>query len=195
MKRETGEPGYNGVFALITINLAVFALQRTLPWLGNWALPLDDPNWYQFITSLFCHANWQHISGNLFFLYLFGRLVEEKEGVAGVVVSYLICGIGANAISVLFMSGGVMVGASGSVFGLFTVSVLLRLRLEWRSILETLILGQFVVVQVIWEIRSISNADNIGHLAHVAGALTGGVLIFAVAQIVNRANPRQIQAS
>ena len=45
------------------------------------------------------------ILGNLFFLYVFGKLVEEEEGAFGVVASYLICGIGANIASMLLLHG------------------------------------------------------------------------------------------
>lgn len=42
----------------------------------------------------------------------------------------------------------VSVGASGAIFGLFAVSVLTRLRFDLRRLLESAILGQFVVSQV-----------------------------------------------
>jgi membrane associated rhomboid family serine protease len=30
------------------------------------------PQWWQWVTSIFCHASWAHLSGNIFFLYVFG---------------------------------------------------------------------------------------------------------------------------
>ena len=48
--------------------------------------------WFQFVTNTFCHANYAHLSGNIFFLYIFSKLVEEEEGVAGVWFSYLVTG-------------------------------------------------------------------------------------------------------
>ncbi|WP_439566343.1 rhomboid family intramembrane serine protease, partial [Gloeocapsopsis crepidinum] len=66
---------YNGVFTLIIINLVVFIADRVLgiPFIQHLYLNHASPAWYQFFTSMFCHANWAHISGNLFFLYIFGR--------------------------------------------------------------------------------------------------------------------------
>jgi membrane associated rhomboid family serine protease len=183
-----GELPYNGTFALLGLNVLLFAADHLLhlPLMRSLYLQLDHPAWYQYVTSLFCHANWAHLSGNLFFLYLFGRLVEEREGASGVILSYLACGAGSNAISVLFMSGGVLLGASGAVFGLFTVSVLTRISWHWRHLLEVVVLGQFVIVQTISEARNIRAMDGIGHLAHVGGAVTGALLIFAMAQLLRK---------
>ena len=43
----------------------------------------------------------------------------------------------------------VSLGASGAVFGLFTVSVLLKLSFNFRKLLECVVLGQFVIQQLI----------------------------------------------
>ena len=98
------------------------------------------------------HANWQHLSANLFNLCVFGKLVEETEGAWGVVFVYAVTAAGAAAVSVLtqpHLSNAVSVGASGAVFGLFAVSVLTRLSLDPRRLLEAAILGNFVVGQVL----------------------------------------------
>ena len=72
---------YNGVFALIIINLVIFIADHVLnlSFIRNLYLNFSSPAWYQFFTAMFCHANWAHISGNLFFLYIFGKLVEERR--------------------------------------------------------------------------------------------------------------------
>ncbi|PPS45079.1 rhomboid family intramembrane serine protease [Chroococcidiopsis sp. TS-821] len=171
---------YNGVFTLIIVNLVVFIADRVLgiPFIQNLYLNHASPAWYQFFTSMFCHANWAHISGNLFFLYIFGRIVEEEEGIVGVVSSYIICGLGGSLMSYFFHGGAVYsLGASGAVFGLFAVSVLIKLSWHWRKILEVLILGQFVIERVVFELRQTGIQDGVDHIAHLGGALVGVVLI------------------
>lgn len=177
---------YNGVFALISINLLIFivgnipgiALTSTL------ALNHSNPAWYQFFTAMFSHASWAHLSGNLFFLYIFGRLVEEEEGLLGVVGSYLICGLGASLMSWLFQPGGIYsLGASGAVFGLFAVSVLIKLSWNWRKILEVLILGQFVVERVFFEFGQTGARDGVDHFAHLGGAAVGVALIMGLMRL------------
>ena len=45
-------------------------------------------------SCAFCHVGWEHLSNNLFLLFVFGRIVEEEEGAAGVWVSYLLSAVG-----------------------------------------------------------------------------------------------------
>jgi len=180
---------YNGVFTLIIINLLVFIADHVLGigLIKNFYLNQSAPAWYQFFTAMFCHASWAHLSGNLFFLYIFGKLVEEEEGVFGVVSSYLVCGLGANLMSWLFHSGaGYSLGASGAVFGLFVVSVLIKLSWNWRKIVEVLILGQFVIQQIVFEFEQTGSQDGIDHMAHLGGALVGVALIMALMRFNHR---------
>lgn len=188
--KDTGEEQKatlgNGVAALIGINILFYILDHVL---GVRAmkllyLPLDGAHLYQYVTSMFCHGSWLHLSGNLVFLYLFGKIIEEQEGTLGVVVSYLVCGLGGNLLSEIFLSGGYALGASGAVFGLFAVGALIKLRMSWRSIVEALILGQFMVLQLVNEATRLGASDGIGHLTHIGGAVTGGVLIFVVARFL-----------
>ncbi len=178
---------YNGVFALIIINLVIFIADHllNLGFIRNLYLNFSSPAWYQFFTAMFCHANWAHLSGNLFFLYIFGKLVEEEEGVIGIVSSYLICGLGASVMSFLFhgSSAGYSLGASGAVFGLFVVSVLIKLSWHWRRVLEVLILGQFVIERILFEFRQTGMSDGVDHVAHIGGALVGVALIMVLMRL------------
>jgi membrane associated rhomboid family serine protease len=68
-----------------------------LPWMPKLYLynySSSNFAWWQFISHQFCHGNLQHISSNLFQLCVFGRFVEETEGVFGVVAIYLLTGLG-----------------------------------------------------------------------------------------------------
>lgn len=56
-----------------------------------------------------------------------GKLVEEEEGNFGLWLSYILTGAGANLVSWLILPrNAVSVGASGAVFGLFAISVLVK---------------------------------------------------------------------
>jgi hypothetical protein len=84
----------NGVFLLLLINVALFVADQWLHvgFVKSLYLNHMHPHWWQFVTSIFCHANWAHLSGNIFFLYVFGKIVEEEEGAFGVWFSYLFTG-------------------------------------------------------------------------------------------------------
>jgi len=204
--RKRNGNGYsdgNGVFLLLLVNVVLYALDQwvQVPVMKSLYLNHMHPRWWQFVTSIFCHANWAHLSGNIFFLYVFGNIVEQEEGFFGVWFSYLFTGIGAGVASYLMLPkgvGGVLgmakaatvsLGASGAVFGLFAVSVLTKLRMDFRKLLEAVILGQFVVERFLSEAKMAAAAGGVGaggvnHVAHLAGALVGVALIWTISRIL-----------
>ena len=70
-------------------------------------------------TSMFLHAGWLHLMGNMLFLYVFGDNVEARLGHRGYLGFYLACGVTAAVIQVAFSphSQVPMVGASGAIAG------------------------------------------------------------------------------
>lgn len=89
---------------LLIINGLVFLAQLTLGEtlglkidnlfaLHYWGSELFKP--YQLITHLFMHANFLHIFGNMFALYMFGAALEETWGPKRFLIFYLTCGLGA----------------------------------------------------------------------------------------------------
>ncbi|KAJ7965989.1 Rhomboid-like protein [Quillaja saponaria] len=195
-ERPKLEKRLNGIFWIILLNIGIYVADhlfqvhsiKGLYLYHNW------PTWYQFLTATFCHANWKHLSSNLFFLYIFGKLVEEEEGNFALWLSYILTGVGANLVSWLVLPrNAVSVGASGAVFGLFTISVLVKMSWDWRKILEVLILGQFVIEKVM-EAAQASTAlsgtfrggyslQSVNHIAHLSGALVGVFLVWLVSKV------------
>ncbi|GJD06904.1 Rhomboid-like protein 11, chloroplastic [Galdieria sulphuraria] len=108
-----------GVFVLILVNLLLFVASRFI-WpnlLALLVLTHSGPRWWQFVTYSFCHESWAHLSNNLFFLLIFGKLVEEEEGAFGIIMSYCICAFGSALLSWMVLpKHSVSVGASGAVF-------------------------------------------------------------------------------
>ncbi|KNA21755.1 hypothetical protein SOVF_040520 [Spinacia oleracea] len=190
------EKRVNAIFWIILLNLAIYVADHMFLVRDIKSLYLfhNQPAWYQFVTAAFCHANWNHLSSNLFFLYIFGKLVEEEEGSFALWVSYILTGAGANLVSWLVLPrNAVSVGASGAVFGLFAISVLVKLSMDWRKILEVLILGQFVVEKVMEAAHAstgLSNGfigthslQNVNHIAHLSGALVGVLLVWLLSKV------------
>lgn len=76
------------------------------------------------ISSTFLHAGWEHLFGNMFVLFFFGRKVEDLIGPWKFVLFYLVCAFAAGITSIL---GGVALpvtqgkipslGASGAIMG------------------------------------------------------------------------------
>ncbi|KAF3446447.1 hypothetical protein FNV43_RR11626 [Rhamnella rubrinervis] len=193
-ERQKPQRPVNGIFWIILLNLGIYVADHMFQVRGIKGLYLyhNWPEWYQFLTASFCHANWNHLSSNLFFLYIFGKLVEEEEGNFALWLSYILTGVGANLVSWLVLPrNAVSVGASGAVFGLFTISVLVKMSWDWRKILEVLILGQFVIEKVMEAAQSSTALSgrggyalqSINHIAHLSGALVGVLLVWLLSKV------------
>jgi membrane associated rhomboid family serine protease len=70
-------------------------------------------------TSMFLHAGWLHVLGNMWFLWIFGDNVEDILGHGKFLLFYLLCGTVAGLAQVLMdpASRVPMVGASGAIAG------------------------------------------------------------------------------
>jgi membrane associated rhomboid family serine protease len=83
------------------------------------------PWWEGAFTGMFMHASWQHILGNMLFLWIFGNNVEDALGHVRFLVWYLVAGIAAMAAqtAVTLYFAGVSaasvpnIGASGAIAG------------------------------------------------------------------------------
>jgi len=82
--------------------------------------------WYEGVfTGMFMHASWEHILGNMLFLWIFGNNVEDALGHVGFLAWYLVAGIAAMAVQsfVTLEFAGVgaasvpNIGASGAIAG------------------------------------------------------------------------------
>jgi membrane associated rhomboid family serine protease len=76
---------------------------------GFHALP-----WYEGVfTGMFMHASWEHILGNMLFLWIFGNNIEDALGHAGFLFWYLAAGIVAMAVQTAVTLGFAGVNAAG----------------------------------------------------------------------------------
>ena len=55
--------------------------------------------WAGLLTSMFMHGGWEHILGNMLFLWVFGNNIEDSMGHTRFVLFYLICGVVAGLAS------------------------------------------------------------------------------------------------
>jgi len=133
----------------------------------------------RLVTSGFLHVSWRHLFFNMLSLYFFSGSAELFLGPVGFLLVYFASLIGGNLFS-LFVhrhdSSYSSVGASGAVCGLIFASIALapgmRIGLFFLPIyLPAWIYGVAFVLYSIYGIRSRKN--NIGHEAHLAGALVG----------------------
>jgi len=110
-------------YALIALNALVFFLELTGgdAFIKQWAFVpsrfLANPgaDFLTLFTSMFMHAGWLHLGGNMLYLWIFGDNVEDRFGHLMYLIFYLVCGLAATFAQLAFNMGSSIpnLGASG----------------------------------------------------------------------------------
>ncbi|MGB9960036.1 MAG: rhomboid family intramembrane serine protease [Candidatus Bathyarchaeales archaeon] len=143
-----GSIGYRKIpfatLTLIAVNIAVYALtsyenfflEVSDYWvnLGGFvpALMTTPSQFYRIFSSMFLHADFFHILFNMYFLYLFGKSIEDTLGTARFLALYFAAGVAASLFHTAFsFLGGFTayiipaIGASGAISGILGAYLLL----------------------------------------------------------------------
>ena len=57
-----------------------------------WLAPFYPPNLIRILISMFLHAGWLHLGGNMLYLWIFGDNIEDRLGHFKYVIFYVLCG-------------------------------------------------------------------------------------------------------
>ena len=139
---------------------------------------LQNREYHRLVASGFLHADWMHFAFNMFSLYSFGRYVELIYRPTILLIIYFSSIIGGNLLSLFIYrkTDYRAIGASGGVCGVIYASIFL---LPGGSIYILPI--PFPIPSWLYAILFLlisffgmrSAGSNIGHVAHVGGALLG----------------------
>lgn len=110
---------------IIAINVLVFIYELSLSgwrlnyFIASYGIVPDGLIIRSLLTSMFIHGGFLHILGNMWFLWVFGRAIEDILGHLKFLVFYLACGLAAGLIHILVNASSPVptVGASGAIAG------------------------------------------------------------------------------
>lgn len=177
------------LFANVAISLwALYGNPIYMEKFSEWPYQIvHDKRYYQVITSAFLHANFMHLFFNMFALYTFGSFLEgffisnfgNFEGSLYFFLIYFISLLSGSILTVIFHyndPGYVAVGASGAVSGIvfsyiifFPQSMLYVFFIPMPAYL-------FAFLWIAFSVYGMkSKLGNIGHEAHLGGAIGGFV--------------------
>lgn len=178
-----GQEGIIGL-ALITTNCIISFLGiRNESIREKYCFEIDKilvkKEYYRLITSGFFHVGWMHLFFNMFSLYFFSQLLEGLVGHWIFLLIYVVSLIGGNLLALLIHKNNSYyraIGASGAVSGIIFSSIALFPGMELRLWpipinIPSWIYGLGYILITIYGIRS--KRTNIGHEAHLGGALAG----------------------
>jgi membrane associated rhomboid family serine protease len=171
----------------ITVGIGLLATGVTLAWaygIDISAAFMDfracqGQSW-RFITSILPHSGYLHLAFNLYWLWVFGTLVEDLFGHLKMAALVVLFAAGSSAAEYAFLDGGV--GLSGVGYGLFGLLWVLSSRDErFHGAVD----GQTVALFVSWffvcivlTYTKIMPVANIAHgVGAVLGILTGFVIV------------------
>ncbi len=187
---------------LIVINSLVYLYEFQL-WLvderlfilflRHWGLVPVRFTFTTAFTSMFVHASWLHVVGNMWFLWIFGDNVEDRLGHFRFILFYLLCGLVAVFVQTAAAPFSVMptVGASGAIAGVMGAYFVLYPRSRVLTMIFPFVfwivelpavffIGYGFVLQVlsIGSMAQTANSGGVAFWAHVAGFLTGLLMVF-----------------
>ena len=145
---------------------------------------------FTLFTSMFMHANWLHLFGNMLFLYVFGDNIEDAFGHVGYLVFYIISGLAAALayiVSILLvpaigdLAAG-LVGASGAISGVLGAYIVLYPKTRIISLVFYVILpvpaiiflGVWFILQ--WFYGFFDMSGGVAYWAHIGGFIAGMIL-------------------
>jgi membrane associated rhomboid family serine protease len=147
------------------------------------------------LTSMFLHGGWVHLLGNLWFLWIFGSMVEKMLRPDLFLAYYVACGLGAATTHLCVGPDSILpyLGASGAISGVMGAYLWLhplgKLRL-WFGLLFGVIEVPALIALPIWLLLQILSSvavitagelqSGVAYWAHVGGFATGLIFILSL---------------
>lgn len=187
-----------GFAILIFTGLVTYQGFREFAYLNKYVFDVDriliDKEYYRLFSSGFLHASWLHFGFNMIALMSFSYSLEILFGLGKFTVLYFGSMLGASLLSLYIHRNHAdyrALGASGAISGVIFASVVLFpdhnisfviIPLEIKS----WVMGILFVAISILGIKK--QSDNIGHEAHLGGAITGVLITMLIEPAVLQDN-------
>ena len=187
-------------YALIALNVVIFLLELgggdafVMQWAFVPARFLADPagDFVTLFSSMFMHAGWVHLIGNMLYLWIFGDNVEDRLGHGLFLFFYLLCGLGATFAQLFFSMGSDVpnLGASGAIAGVLGAYLIMFPRQRVRVMMgytvipmsALIVIGFWIVLQLFSGVSSVTASSQaqggVAYMAHIGGFFAGVILTF-----------------
>lgn len=188
-------------YSLIALNVIMFFIELSggEAFIMDWAfIPsrfLSNPagEFPTIFSSMFMHAGWAHLFGNMLYLWIFGDNVEDRLGKIKYLLFYLFCGIVATFAQMIFNPGSNIpnVGASGAIAGVLGSYIVLFPNTKVNVIVgrgmtqmpALIVIGFWFVLQFLSSFSTLASTEDTGgvaYFAHIGGFLAGLGLTYLI---------------
>ncbi|MDP8980361.1 MAG: rhomboid family intramembrane serine protease [Acidobacteriota bacterium] len=192
---------------LIAANILVFVYELSLQdpemgrrdplslFIGHYGIVPYRFHWSSLLTSMFIHGGFMHIAGNMLFLWVFGKAIEDLLGHGRFLFFYLACGVAAGIAHLLlnYYSPVPTVGASGAIAGVMgaylvkfprariVTLVFIFVFFTTLDIPAAILLLYWFALQFVTGLGSIGDSQvsqgDVAWFAHVGGFIAGMALV------------------
>jgi len=165
---------------LLAINIGLFILSSVVPsaysWLAqaNWLIHAGE--WWRLVTGAFLHGGIMHIFFNMYALWLFGPQIERQVGSASFAALYGAALLWGSALFLIMVPGGLAVGASGAIFGLFGAWIAASYRIRHTAAGKRLFQQLVVLLGINLLLPFV--LSGIAWQAHVGGLIAGLAIVW-----------------
>lgn len=152
----------------------------------------EGGQYYRIFTSMFLHADIEHIASNMIILFGLGMMMEQETGHVTFGVLYFLTGIIGNAASLfykIYMGEWAVasLGASGAVFGMEGVLLAFVMQYPERMRYAS---WEKIAIMVIYSIYCGICSENIDNAAHIGGFVSGFLLGLLVCIVRKAGKPK-----
>jgi rhomboid protease GluP len=153
------------------------AIQDIIQWGGNYAPLTIDNNWWRLLTNVFVHIGFLHLIANCYALAYVGLFLESHLKRNAFLSLYLFCGLLASLSSLYWNEDLVSAGASGAIFGMYGILLVLLATKTIRQKLNAntiFFIVFFVIINLLGSFKKgIDGAAHVG--GFVSGIIFGGI--------------------
>ena len=137
---------------------------------------INPLTYIRLFTHVLGHQNWRHFSNNFLYILLIGPMIEEKYGTLNLLWMIIITA-GITGIINSIISKNSILGASGIVFMFIILSSFVNIEAGKIPLTLILIFIFYIVNEII---DGLFKKDNVSHLGHLIGALSGFIFGFYI---------------
>ncbi len=184
---------------IIAANFFVFFLELANgdAFITRWSLVpahiVAGRDWITILTSMFMHAGWEHILGNMLFFWVFGPEIEDVMGSLPFLAFYLLGGLAATVAQVAVDPTSTVpnLGASGAIAAVMGIFLVTYPRDQIRTVVflgwfarvtflpAILMVGIWFLTQLFSEVGALAQVDTgggVAYMAHIGGFVFGMLL-------------------
>lgn len=145
--------------------------------------PLTDPLTYvRFFTHVLGHSGYSHYMGNMLLLLLVGPGLEEKYGSRNLLLTIVITAFATGLVQFLLFPHSALLGASGVVFMMIVLSSFTEMKKGGIPLTMLLVVALYLGSEIA---DGLTKTDNVSHLTHIVGGVSGIVFGFRLARAKN----------